>query len=497
MVKKPLDMMTEFAPNKGRLVPAGTKDNVMASVFAPPPVFDPIAWAEARGIFLWSKQKELLTNIVENKFSAVRACHSVGKSFAMAVAILAWVDTYKHDAFVVFTAPTYPQVDAILGRELRDMITRLGISDIDVMASNEIKYKGKMRGYGRKPADHNPAGLSGIHAKYPLVVIDEGGAVPKTIYTGANTIAVNPNARVASIGNPDNPLSHFRTIQKQGSKWKTMRIDAHSSPAFTGEQIPRDLVDQLIDIATVTEWAEEWGINSALYSSKVLAEFPDQVENAVFSFEDIDAALHDTSPDARTKCLCLDIASSGKDEAMAYVIHQDGQVTPAFSEARSDLMDLADRAYDWWKLNRHAFVVVDANGLGEGVFSRLKQLGCRVKGFYGQQTPKDTKTYVNARAEAAFETARAMRTGGLKIPLYDTILQGELPTLVWQFGEKNKIKLMSKEDMAAQGIGSPNRADALMMGVWYLGIGRARKKLNQGKNLANIETVPGGAAYGH
>lgn len=472
MTSSPSDVMRSLAPNQGRLVPAGTTEHVMGTVFAPKPVYDPVKWAHDHGIFLWSKQIELLNNIVENKFSATRACHSVGKSFAMAIAILAWVDTYKHEAFVVFTAPTYPQVDAILGRELRDLITRLNLRDIEVLASNEVKYRGIMRGYGRKPADHNPAGLSGIHAKYPFVVIDEGGAVPTTIFTGANTIAVNPNARVSTIGNPDNPFTHFKKIQQPGSKWKTLRIDAHSSPHFTGEKVPQELLDQLIDQETVQEWKDEWGENSPLYTSKVKAEFPDQVENAIITFEDINKALHDEPLVGIAACLTLDVASSGSDEAVAYQINRDGNCDVAFSEKRSDLMKLADRAHEWWLENQHAFVVVDANGSGEGVYSRLKQLGVRVKPFWGQQAPRNKKLYINARAEAAFDLGRALRKNKIRIQLHDDILQGELPVLVSQMGEKNRFKLISKEELEEQGIKSPNRADALMMGVWHLGWGK-------------------------
>lgn len=454
-------------------MPVGLTDQVMGSVFPAPIVFDPVKWADDHGIFLWSKQRELLQSVANNKFTACRACHEVGKSFAVAVLILAWVDTYGAEAFVVFTAPTYPQVDAIIGRELRDMVTMLRLEDIEVMESNEIKYKGKQRGYGRKPADSNPAGLSGLHARYPLVVIDEGGAVPKNIFTGANTIAGNKNARVVTIGNPDNPITHFRTIFEPETKWNTLKIDAFSSPNFTGEKIPSRVKDVLLDPETVAEWGIEWGVASALYSSKVLAEFPTTNENAVYSWELIDTCFAETARTSRAKCLCLDVASSGKDEAIAYAIRADGDVTEEFSYAKSDLMQLADRAYDWWNNgNRNSFIVVDANGNGEGVWSRLKQKGARVRPFYGQGAPRNKKLYINARAEAAFDTARALKKDEIRLPLHDEILKGELPTVVWEYGDKNKFKLMSKEDMEARGFASPNRVDAVTMGAWELRLGR-------------------------
>ncbi len=468
------------------IVSTDVVDHAVDRLFPPPIDFDPVQWAEDHGLFLWSKQKEFLHSVVDHRYTAVRACHDVGKSFGVAVLLVAWADTYGHDSFCIFTAPTYPQVNAIVGREVRDLLRKLDLPHLELLESNELKYKGHLRGYGRKPADHNPAGFSGIHAKYPLVIIDEGGGVPKNIFTGAETVATNQFARIITIGNPDNPVSHFHEImrpridretgQERPSQWNVIKIDAFSSPNFTDEKVPSWLRPLLIDPEWVEGRKEEWGEDSPLYVSKILAEFPTSSEHAVFSFELILKCFQETDKDASPRVLCLDVASSGKDESIAYAIRADGDVTHEFSYRVNDLMDLADEAFDWWKMNKQSKIVVDANGLGEGVYSRLKQRGARVVPFYGQMSPRDTKQFVNARAEAAFCTRNALKNDDIRLPLGDAILAGELPTIQWEYGVRNKFKLMSKEDMAKMGLASPNRADALTMGVWVLRLGRIASK---------------------
>lgn len=476
-----------------RVVNNDVAEHAINRLFPPVIEFDPVEWAERHGIFLWSMQKEMLRSVINHKYTAVRACHDVGKSFAVAVLLVAWADTYGHESFVVFTAPTYPQVNAIVGREVRDLLRKLELPHLELLESNELKYKGHLRGYGRKPADHNPAGFSGIHAKYPLVIIDEGGGCPENIFTGADTVATNDNARIFTVGNPDNPVSKFKQIQTPDSEgnldWNVIKIDAFSSPNFTDEKIPQWLRPLLISPSWVERHKKIWGENSPLYSSKILAEFPESASNAVFDFEMIMAAqLETTTKDASPRMLCLDVASSGADEAIAYAIRANGHVTEEFSYHKVDLMDLADRTHEWWLMNRHSRVVVDANGNGEGVWSRLKQLGVRVIPFYAQQTPRDTKMYVNARAEAFFCMKRAMQNEELWLPRADTILAGELPTIIWEFGQRNKFKIMSKEDMKAIGLESPNRADALSMGVWALRLGRV-KRAKTGFVTENVHTV--------
>ena len=88
---------------------------------------DPVLWAEERaGLILWSKQKEILTSIAKHKRTAVKSCHSIGKTFISAVAAGWWVDT-RLNSMVQSTAPTYDQVHAQLWEEIRKLHTSVGL----------------------------------------------------------------------------------------------------------------------------------------------------------------------------------------------------------------------------------------------------------------------------------------------------------------------------------------------------------------------------------
>ena len=101
-------------------------------------------------------------------------------------------------------------------------------------------YIGKeLVAYGRKPADYDQAAFQGIHARYVLVIIDEAGGVPKSIFDAVDALATNIDARVVAVGNPDDPSSHFATICKPGSGWAVKKISAFDTPAYTGEEVPR------------------------------------------------------------------------------------------------------------------------------------------------------------------------------------------------------------------------------------------------------------------
>ena len=151
--------------------------------------------------------------------------------------------------------------------------------------------------YGRKPADYDPAAFQGIHARYVLVIIDEAGGVPKSIFDAVDALATNIDARVVAVGNPDDPASHFATICKPGSGWHVETISAFDTPAYTGEKVPEELLPLLVS----PEWVEErklrWGVTSPIYQSKVLGEFPD-ISDDTFDLAQVDRG--GTEANART-----------------------------------------------------------------------------------------------------------------------------------------------------------------------------------------------------
>src|SRR6188768_1305389 len=81
---------------------------------------DPALWARERlGDELWSGQIRILQSIKQNRRTAVMTCHSIGKSYSAGVIAAWWLDTHKvGEAFVVTTAPTQPQVEVILWKEI-------------------------------------------------------------------------------------------------------------------------------------------------------------------------------------------------------------------------------------------------------------------------------------------------------------------------------------------------------------------------------------------
>ena len=195
------------------------------------------------GEFLWSKQREIAESIVRNRYTAVKSSHDTGKCHGASRIVSWWLDTHE-DPFATTTAPTTKQVHAILWRYIGQahrkgsLAGRITFDDEWYMGSTGKE----LVAFGRKPADHDQSAFQGIHALNPLIVIDEACSVPKSIFDAVDSLATNANARVLAIGNPDDPSSHFAQICKPGSGWHVITVSAFDTPAYTGEEVPDELL---------------------------------------------------------------------------------------------------------------------------------------------------------------------------------------------------------------------------------------------------------------
>src|SRR5256885_6323001 len=135
-------------------------------------VENPVGWINDKlGEFIWSKQRDILCSVRDNRHTAVQSCHSTGKSYISARAACWWLDSHKPgDAFVVTTAPTQPQVNAILWREIRTAHRKGGLDGRITLDSHWYMGDNELVAYGRKPQDYVDPELAmqafqGIHAR--------------------------------------------------------------------------------------------------------------------------------------------------------------------------------------------------------------------------------------------------------------------------------------------------------------------------------------------
>lgn len=443
----------------------------LADVLDPTPQMDIVTWTEQkRGGFLWSKQREVAESVIHNRYTAVKSAHGTGKSYFAADLVGWWLDQHPvGDAFAITTAPTAPQVEAILWREIAvaheegNLPGRITWGQVP-----QWKIGDRMIAYGRKPADYaDPVkamqAFQGIHAKYVLVVLDEACGIPVWLWNAVDSIVTNDDARVLAIGNPDDPSSEFYNACRPGSEYHTITISAFDLPWATGEKVPEGLAKSLTGEGWVKERKRKWGENSPLYQSKVLGEFPDLSDDSLISPKLVREAMERHLNAEGFGIFGGDVARLGVDNTVAYH-NMDGVLRRVHESSKQNTMNTAGAFAKL--INDNAGVVpmwIDISGLGAGVFDRLKEQNLPVYGFDGGSGPSDLVRFKNLRAEQYWYMREEFEKGNVDMDPDDLDLAAQLQSIKWKLTSRGQILIESKDDMRKRGLPSPDHADAAMM----------------------------------
>lgn len=466
-------------------MPAGTADAAMRFIFPEPAPYmhSPAAWVkDVCGEWVWSKQEEICQSVVDHKYTAVKACHGPGKSFIAARIGCWWVNVHKlGDAFLVTSAPSWPQVQAILWREIR-RAHRLGKLPGRITLEcqwhmGEGRSDEELIGMGRKPADYNENAFQGLHARYILIILDEAGGIPVSLWTAVMTLMTNDNARLLVIGNPDDPGSYFANVCKPSSAFNVITISAFDTPNFTGEFVPPDVAENLVTPGWVEERRQEWGEGSPLWMSKVMAEFPDVSDEYLITPAMIQKGIDTNLPGLDHGRYGVDVARFGDAQTVVYR-DRGGHLRYEDSWGMTDTMGTCGKLV--LIATRHHRVhsvplTIDVTGVGGGVVDRMKEQGHDVIPFVSSARANRPDKFINARAESFWQFRTDLELGYIDLDPEDKKLQEQLQSIKWGVNSGGKIYIESKEDMRDRGVASPDRADAAV----YARVGHAPYMVNQ------------------
>lgn len=464
-------------------------------------VYAPESWIEERlHEHTWSKQREILRSIRDHRKTLVKSCHAVGKSFISARVAAWWLDIHPiGKAFVVTSAPSGPQIKAILWREIGRAYTHGKLRGRVNQTEWYMKGEGKEEivAFGRKPDDFDPAAFQGIHARYVLVLLDEANGIRGPLHEAAGSLIANDDSKIMMIGNPDDPAGEYFEASKPGSGWNVIGISAFDSPNFTNEPLPEDILKQLIGKTYVEEkrkkWAPLWkwtedgsrcvppeGVDpdtdpdsNPMWKSKILGIFPEKSEaGGLIPIAWIKAAqLRDLSKtmldDDAVNELGADVGGGGDESATCHRKGEVYRILRSYSEPDTMkqtgiiIADLLDTGA--------SCVKVDKIGIGWGIVNRGQELN---KPFIGINvgegaTEDDTSSderFANLKAELWWGVRSIFERGLIDIDSEDDDLAAELCSIRYERMSNGKIKILNKrKDSRGRTISSPNRAEALML----------------------------------
>lgn len=439
-------------------------------------------------------QRQIIESVRDNKRTACAACHSPGKTFTLACTALWFL--YAHvGAIVVTTAPTWRQVEDVIWREIRNLHARarVGLGGTMLKAPPRLELAEKWYGIGLSPKDAEA--FAGWHAPYVLIICDEASGIPRKIYEAIRGLMSSGYiVRLLILGNPTRPEGElydaFHRTRHMYAPGALLRISAWDTPNLQQLRHLRDapkevrlrelraaplVRPELTSPSYVADMEDEFGLDSAVYKVRVLAEFPPDAPDQLIplhQLEDGARAWQDLEDEARWWELLhrwaepvetgYDVARFGDSENVC--ASRSGDVW-AELECWSGTDSVANvaRCKDHALRHRHALVRVDECGLGGGPADYLiADPEVQAIGVNVARTARDAKKFTNLRAEAYWSLRDRARTGRMIIPADDRLI-GQLSTLRYGYRPDGRLIIESKEEAMKRGVKSPDRAEAVML----------------------------------
>jgi len=442
----------------------------------------------------WSKQREILESVLKYEKTAVRACHSVSKTYT-AAEIVVWFLNCIPNSKVITTAPTFPQIKMLLWSEINAAYSRSRIRLEGECLMTEIKT-GEKDHYAFGFSTDKPARAEGWHAPAILFIFDEAKGLPTWLWDSARSGMTGGLCRWLAISTTDGVQvgePYHKIFGAEATDWNRIHISAFHSPYVTGEKFrsieipdpkrpdvfhvkwtePAELAYQLASPKWIADCRKDWGEESPLYQTKVLGEITDASADSIIKLSQVLAMIKNAGDpafkDDGQEEIGVDVARGGSDDTVMYrrkglkVVEKKILVSKQLPE-KAKLVYIAEEVERFAAFNKTIRIKVDDRGVGGGVTDILQAKGYAVVPINFGAEAKEPDKYPNTISEMWFEVGKIIQE--ISCPASDR-LQAELVNRRQkQFDKKGRRVVESKDEYKARTFRSPDEADAFLLAFY-------------------------------
>lgn len=276
------------------------------------------------------------------------------------------------------------------------------------------------------------------------------------------------DAKLLMCGNPTQISGFFyESHTSKRALYKTHTIDGSKC-----ERVDKEYVKTIIEM---------FGKDSDVYRVRVAGEFPKANPESFISL-DIINTNKEIIKDVYSIDLGVDVARYGDDESVIATTFNKCQVERLNVFRHNDTMKLTGQIVNIIKRINEDYpnitvrVKIDCDGLGVGVYDRLKEViaekdldaiavECHFGGKGGKVSYDEPIEYYNSTGLMWGNLRTKLKNKELAIP-NDNELISQLTNRRYFINSDGTIKLERKEDMKKRNVHSPDRADAIVLSLY-------------------------------
>lgn len=392
---------------------------------------------------------------------AVVAANGSGKTAAVNVVLLLWWLYAFPKGRCAVTSGSWQQLENQLWPALRVhehlFATLLG------WTFNDTEIRTPQGGFITAFSTKDPGRAEGYHenvaAGAPLMVmVDEAKSVPEPIFDAMNRCT--PTVRIMTSSPGQDAGTFFRAFNEDRAAWHTVEVDAWMCPHIPPERIARA---QRI-------YGPDYERNP-IYRSMIMGKFTTGEDSNMIPRRYVEEALmHRPAQRHGDRFAAVDWAAGGDETVLA--MRTGNQLRLVYKDRERDTVRSSNMVVS---LCREHGVEPwnswgDVCGLGIAIMQAAKERSdWHFREFNGGAPATDAEHFVNLNAEAWFFFRQSLERGEICFPDgldAETVKQLTDRKMMWD--KKGRYVLEAKSDMAARGVHSPDRADALIM-AWWVG----------------------------
>lgn len=409
------------------------------------------------------KQKEFCEAFRTKRRITFKGGTGFGKTFVLAVCFW-WALICHEEVQVSILGPSEPNLKATSWKEILKFHDRMASpfnKAFDIAATRIAHKRNPASCFGeyRLASKDNVSSIRGIHMRNNFVFVDESTGVDDEVFIeGLGGIFADPNPKLCIISNPSRASGYFwRTWcdPELSSIWTHVHGTFWDSPNYDPE--------------TFEETAKSFGgPTSRDYRVMIEGDFPLTDVDGLIPRELIDAAVlnEDAIPADNVPILWgLDPASAGKDSSVLAIRH-DNKVLEFKQWQGLNPTQLSEKVRDLYQQTpkhlRPAVIAVDGTGLGNGVWSNLRDWGLPTyNAVYKGKPTRNPEKYVSFKDQIYWETRDWFASENVSIPNEAKLIE-ELASVQYD-DTSGKIKIEEKKATKKRIGRSPDHFDALAL----------------------------------
>ncbi len=409
---------------------------------------------------LYKWQRQILTWFEDTRIRAQGAAttpNGAGKSSGVIAALALWCLAVHPMARVIITTKDGKQLDSQLKPALWKYKPKF--ASWGWVTSPRIQISSPTGGFIQAYTTNDEARAEGYHKdsfeggawRGPLIIIvDEAKSVEDSILEAIDRCTYTGLLYISSPGLMMGGF--YDAFTRNRSLYKTRKVSLEECP-----HIPKERIEGMI---------AKYGKDHPLVRSSIFGEFMDQDANTAFVFPlSVVQGLLENLPvrvEGKVSAFC-DFAAGGDENVIAVRNGNDVTIEAAWRDR--DTMSAAGTFINHFKRLglEPSSTFGDADGMGKPICDRIREVGFAINDFHGGGAPIDLD-FKNRVAECWHETARATAKREIRFP-NDPDLVAQLTTRKCRTWSDGKLGIVSKDDMAKDGLHSPDRADAVV-GAW-------------------------------